>query len=330
MVKYIIQTNGTQWCYNCWKSVSDGNKIRFLDKAMPYTGNSFMYWLCYTHYRFRSPFLRLLPFTSIWYDNFKRTLNIDKDEDTVLIIYDWCFLTKDFKFLKRIRKEYPRLHIVYLFSNIVKVTGARLYRILDKLNDNFDIVFAFDKEDAKQYHFNHNPLIYTPPTTLPVYSNNLEYDLFYLGQAKDRYEQLIEIYEKACKEGLKCNFTIVGVPKDKRLYEGEISYERMTYTQALEIMGKSKCLVDAIQGGSTALTIKTCEAVVMGRKLITTNHNVLNEPFYKENNILLYKKDVSLKSFIEKPMVNYTESDRMYFSPKGLYQKIEKQLGLKE
>lgn len=330
MVKYIVQTNGTQWCYNCWKSVADGNKIRFLEKAMPYTGNSLMYWLCYTHYRFRSPVLRLLPFTSIWYNKFKKTFNIDKDVDTVLIIYDWCFLTKDFKFLKKIRKDYPRLHIVYLFSNIVMVTGARLYRILDKLNDNFDMVFAFDKEDAKQYHFDHNPLIYTPPTKLPLYSDKLEFDLFYLGQAKDRYEQLMEIFEKARKERLKCNFTIVGVPKEKRLYEGEISYERMTYSQALEIMGKSKCLVDAIQGESTALTIKTCEAVVLGRKLITTNENVIREPFYKEKNILLYNKDVSLKEFIEKNMEDYTEMDKSYFSPQGLFEKIEKRLGLKE
>lgn len=327
MVNYIILTNGTQWCYNCWKSAVNDN-VRFINKAVPYTGNSFVNSLCYSHYRFHFKSIRLLPLTFIWHDNFIKTLNIDKDNNTVLIIYDWCFLSKDLRFLKKIKKKCPRLYIVYLFSNIVKVSGARLYGLLDHLKEYFDVVFAFDHEDEKKYGFNFNPLIYTPPVKLPEWSNNLRYDLFYLGEAKDRYNKLIEIYEKARGEGLKCNFTIAGVPKENRVYADEINYERISYPRALEIMAESKCIVDAIQGGSTALTIKTCEAVVLGRKLITTNKNILGESFYKENNIMVYNQGSSLKSFMEKPMEEYTESDKQFFSPQGLFNKIERILGL--
>ena len=327
MVNYIILSNGTQWCYNCWKSAVSDN-VRFINKAVPYTGSSIMYWLCCMHYRFHMPSLRLLPFTSIWYNNFIKTLNINKDITTVLIIYDWSFLSKDLRFLKKIKKEYPRLYIVYLFSNIVKVSGARLYGLLDHLKENFDVIFAFDQEDEKKYGFKFNPLIYTPPIKLPEWSYDLQYDLFYLGEAKDRYEKIIEIYEKARREGLKCNFTIAGVPEEKRVYTDEINYERMSYLQALEIMGESKCIVDAIQGGSTALTIKTCEAVVLGRKLITTNRRILSESFYKESNIMVYEQNSSFKSFIEKPMEEYTESDKQFFSPQGLFTKIERILDL--
>jgi len=326
MIKYIVLSNSTQWCYNCWKSAVDGDRVRYFSELVPFEGNRFFSKVCTLHYRVHLKHLSLLPFTNIWYRRIENALKIDDKVDTVIIVYDWHRLSRDFDLLRYLRERHHNLHIVYLFSNIVKVTGARLFGILLDLNSQYDAVYAFDKQDAKEYNFDFSPLIYTTSQTLPVYSNDFEYDLFYLGRAKDRYDTLIEVFEKAKSEGLKCNFTIVGVPKECRKYQDEISYDPIPYAQALDNMGKSKCIVDMIQGGSTALTIKTCEAVLLGRKLLTSNQNVVNEPFYHSDNIHIYNPTDCISDFINRPYIPYTKEDCYYFSPENLFDKIESKL----
>lgn len=201
MTKYIILSNGQQWCTNCWKAAVDNDKVRFIETQLPLDKTSVFYKLAFRHIRFksRSPFL--LPFVSVWHNLFDKNLAIDDSVNTVLIVYDWNTLTKDLSFFSYLRRKHNNLRLVYMFSNIVAISGAKYYKITEKLNDYFDIVFAFDKEDSAKYNFEYSPLIYTTNIEMPPISEKIENDLFYLGMAKDRYEALIEIFEKATNEG---------------------------------------------------------------------------------------------------------------------------------
>lgn len=320
MRKYIVLGNGTGWCYNSWKSSINELGITFINEILPYKGNKLLSFLCFVHYRIRSKFLRILPFTCIWYKYFERRFGLDKNIENIIIIYDWNFLTRDFAFLNYLRREYHNIKIVYLYSNIVKASGSEVYHITNDLLKHYDHVFAFDKLDSEKYGFEYSPLIYTTNEAKRV--SEYKYDLFYIGKAKDRYRQLIEIYEKAKECGLTTNFNIVGVPENDQLYKNEINYQPLTYEEVIGYMNESRCFVDAIQGGSTALTIKTCEAVLFDRKLVTTNENVKNEPFYHPENIFIYPNDVDLKEFIKSPLIKYTEQEKNYFSPMSLFNKI--------
>ena len=284
--------------------------------------------ICNAHYRFHYKAISLLPLTCIWYKNIDKALAIDDSCNTIMVMYDQNPLLRDFGLLSYLRKKHPRLKIVYLFSNIVAISGAKVYRVEEKLNSHYDMVFAFDKLDSEKYGFDHNQLIYTTKEVLPDYRDDLEYDLFYLGLAKDRYPKLIEIYEKAKEEGLKCNFTIVGVPEEDRKYTNDIHYERVPYSFAFENMAKSKCIVDIIQSNSTALTIKTCEAVILGRKLLTSNDNIVKEHFYNPADMRVYDKSMSLKEFISQSYVPYEKSDSYAFSPECLFDKVKKKYNL--
>ena len=326
MTKYIVFDNATEWCFHCWKEADDNNRVRFLKGRIPFVGHSILRWICWHHMIYTSKLVYRLPFTSLWFKRLEKAINIDDTCDTVLIVYDWSVLSRYFNFWNYLRKRHKRIKVVYLFSNVLRVTGANRYHIIDSLNKNYDLVFAFDKVDAEKHAFYHSPLIYATKNPLPVYNSQLDYDLFYLGVAKDRYDSLIEVFEKAKNEGLKCNFTIVGVDPEKRKYTDEIKYEPVSYQTALENMAKSKCLVDMIQGGSTALTIKTCEALALGKKLITSNYRVENEPFYHRENIMVYDKNQSLKEFMNKEFINYSNEDCSIFSPETLFEKIGKLL----
>lgn len=320
MRKYTVLGNGTGWCFNSWKSSINELGITFINEILPYKGNKLLSFLCFVHYRIRSKYLRILPFTCIWYKHFERRLELDKDAENILIIYDWNFVSRDFAFLNYLRRKYQNIRIVYLYSNIVKASGSEVYHITNYLLKHYDHVFAFDKLDSEKYGFEYSPLIYTTNEARDV--NEYKYDLFYIGKAKDRYSQLIEIFEKAKHCGLRTNFNIVGVPEDEQLYKDEIHYKPLKYEDVIKNMIESRCFVDAIQGESSALTIKTCEAVLFGRKLITTNKNVACEPFYHTENILIYPSDISLEKFMDIPIKKYTEEEKLYFSPLSLFKKI--------
>lgn len=328
MVKYIILSNEQQWCTNCWKAAVDNEKVRFIETQLPLEKNSFLYKVAYRHIRFKSRSAVLLPFVSVWHRSFEKYLHIDDGIKTVLIVYDWNTLTKDLEFFLYLKQRHKNLSVVYLFSNIVAISGATYYKIADKLNNVFDIVFAFDREDAIKRNFEYSPLIYTTDIKMPPISEETENDLFYLGMAKDRYDALIEIYEHASKEGLKCDFTIVGVPEEKRKYADKIKYTPVSYDVAIEGMKKAKCIVDVIQGNSTGLTIKNCEALAFDRKLLTSNTNVREVDFYHPENICVYQVGMSIKQFIETPFINYTQDEKSYFSPFKLFAKIERKLRL--
>lgn len=327
MKKYIILGNGTGWCYNCWKSAIDNKRIRFINEMMPTSKKGILKAICFNHNRFRIPLLgiRTAPFLRIWYKDIERTLNIDVNSETFIIIYDWNFLTKDFAFLDYIRSKYENVKFIYLFSNIIKVTGATYYGILKDIKSKFDAVFAFDRRDAEKFNFEHNYLIYAANNSITS-SESYSTDLFYVGRAKDRYKMLIEIFEKAQSEGLKCDFNIVGVPEKKQMHKGIINYSPLPYKEVLNRIMSSRCLVDAIQGNSTAMTIKVCESVIFNKKLITTNENIKLEPFYNKDRILIYSENHSLREFVYGDYMSYTEEDKFLFSPEHLFDEINKVL----
>lgn len=318
MKQYYILGNNSEWCYYSWKGVLDTDKsIHFNNDVVPISGPRIIRFLCKAHFSQRLNMKRRLPFKSIWYKRILNTINIKEDDENYLIIYDRNRLLFDLGFFKYIRKKRPGIKIVYLFSNIVKYTGAYEMGILNDLNSNFDKVFAFDKMDAEKYKFSYFPLIYTSCRSM---DNNNKFDLFYIGKAKDRYGQLIRVFEKAQAEGLKCDFNIVGVPESEQLYGDVIKYNKpLTYSEVLDRMNNSKCIVDMIQGQSTAFTIKTCEAIIYDKKLITSNENVKHEDFYNEKMILVYTGNESLTEFLSFNNIKFSKQSKDLFSPYTLF-----------
>lgn len=319
MKNYIVLSGGFEWCYYCWKDyVTTHDNVRFYRYRFPLECQQYLIKFIKKIYHpkgycFLRPAIRPILLYS---------LPLRKGNENVVIFYDWNYLPTDKKYLDGIRKIDPQVKLVYVFTNIVKITGANKWGILDKLNKWFDAVFAFDPLDAKRYGFHYNRLIYTTPKEDPeIFEDN---DLFYIGKAKDRFDILMEIYEKACDEGLKCDFTIVDVPKEMQRHSDVIRYNvNVSYGEVIKRIKRSKCLVDVIQGESSGLTIKTVESVVYDKKLLTTNENVKNECFYKNQNIMIYDKNISIRDFLNQPSIHNTFEDKHVFSPDNLFEQID-------
>ena len=208
-----------------------------------------------------------------------------------------------------------------MFSNVVKISGAVYkYGTFDHLTEVFDKVFAFDKNDAEKYHFDFSPLMYSRS---PHYQEKEKvFDVFYVGNAKDRLSELHQIYQKCFEANLKCLFYINGVPKSYQKFPGIHYNELLSYEEVLNFISQSKCMVDAIQGGSTAMTIKVCESVIYDKKLITTNENIVKESYYDESRFLLYNDKCEFENFVRSSITPYSDEEKAYLSPQYLFNRI--------
>lgn len=325
MKQYYILGNGDEWCYYSWKGIlSTDNTIHFSNDAVPYKGAKLLRKLVHGLYSIRLNKSFKIPFKRIFYKQIAKGIGLKKNDENCLIVYDRHRLTFDVDFFKFLRQKYNNLIIIYLFSNIEKKSGARAYGITKNLSTIFDIVFAFDKTDAQKFNFEYSPLIYTRNDEY-INNKSCNIDLFYIGQAKDRLPQLLSIFEQATRQGLNCDFNITGVNEKDKKFKDKIKYNCIIpYKEVLHRIAKSKCIVEVIQGNSTALTIKTCEAIVYNKKLISTNENLSKESFYNKNNILITKDFLEdFSKFLSLEYVKDYNNGRDIFSPYSFFYKID-------
>lgn len=323
--RYCVLGNGEGWCSNSARGLISNKKGRFIN-GIPLTDHFSVNVLkkCYSP---KVPFVIKGILYSLFNARIIDSFNFSYLENSCLIIYDWNPLGCDEPLLKKIKKRYPKLSLVYVFTNVVRITGAAKVGYINKLKDWYDVVFAFDPEDAKKYGFLYSPLIYDADPSYQRESKESKEDLvFYVGQAKDRLPSLLSCFEKLKKIGVKTDFHIANVKEDNIRYADEIIYnELMTYEECVNSIQKATCLIDVIQGESTGLTIKTCEAVCYDKKLITTNKHVVEYPFYDSRFIKVVESpdDIDESFFRENKDVYYSKESKRYFSSDAFLERLE-------
>lgn len=325
MKKLFILGNGVDWCEISLKGLLKHDNIYLINKKIPVDGR-FKNKIAKYYFSYCLNKKIEMPLKNIWYKDIYNYVinNSNIDDEIILLIYDHNVFGGEYTFIKYMRKKIKNIKLYYIFTNIVKYTAAYEKKYVKKLNDWYDNVFAFDLIDSKNYGFDYSPLIYDVVDDY-VPKKNMKNSVFYVGQAKDRLKLLIKSYEKLKELGVKCDFHIANVPDDKKKYDNEIIYNKfMTYNEAVDSIKKSTCLIDIIQGDSTGLTIKTCEAVCYDKKLITTNEHVKDYSFYDERFIRVIKSadDIDESFFKYNKDVHYIDAGKKYFSGESFLRKI--------
>lgn len=328
--KLFILGNGVDWCRKSLYGLIKREDIYLLNEKLPVNGTmkkrlARLFFSDTLNRKIK------LPFKKLFYNQVILEIKqFSNNDDVNILIFDHNKFGGNISFIKKLRKQKKVKNIIYIFTNIAKFTAAYEYGYIDDLNDWYDVVFAFDLEDAKKYNFSYSPLIYDADESYNKQLKESKDDLvFYVGQAKDRLSGLLSCFEKLKKLGIKTDFHIANVSENDIKYADEITYNKfMTYDQAVDSIQKATCLIDVIQGDSTGLTIKTCEAVCYDKKLITTNVHVKEYPFYDPRYIRVIESedDIDEAFFKENTDVHYSEEGKKYFSAESFLQRIDKAL----
>lgn len=192
-------------------------------------------------------------------------------------------------YLQYLKEKYPSCKIVCFYRNLIKVEKELCPDIVH--NQIVDIEMTYDNGDAEKYGMAFCPE-YSSLVDLSEHNSFPTCDVFFCGQAKDRYETLIDYYRYLTGKGLKCHFFITKVPPENQI-EGEgLFYDRfLPYKEMLCRSVNSKCLLDInpkeALGGYTS---RFYEAIMYNRKLISDNPITEESSFYTPKDIIYVTK----------------------------------------
>lgn len=175
---------------------------------------------------------------------------------------------------------------------------------IERMQKYFDKVYSFDKSDCGgKMDVKFLPLFYIDRYRQigEKKETEIKYDYCFIGTAHPKKYKFISemverlktvsdkmfiyyffpspivyIYRKMCNKELR-----------KARYN-DFNYKPLSTKQIDELWSQSKCILDSPQGGQEGLTIRTLEALGAKRKLITSNTDIVNYDFYREENVYVY------------------------------------------
>jgi len=188
--------------------------------------------------------------------------------------------------------------------------------------------FTFDSVDAKKFGMSFRPLFFAKEyESVDSIESNFEFDVSFVGTAhSDRYK-ISEFTKSWCENNdllmfafyfspSKLLFRLNKLIKDdfKAFDSNKISFESLSHKDIVELYKKSRAILDINHPGQNGLTMRTMEVLGSNRKLITTNPNIKNYPFYHENNIwIIDRNNIKYsKEFFDLPNVKI--EDEIYYS----------------
>lgn len=213
-----------------------------------------------------------------------------------IIIFDSAYSTR---LIKKIKNNTKGKIILWFWNDITSIQEKILN---DKKIDAF---YTFNEEDSKNYKIKYNSQFYFD-NIKNITLKSLTTDIYFMGLDKGRRSTIEALKKEFKKNKIKYDITIVDDYKNPY---------KVTYKDYLMNEMNSRCLLDINHNNkSKGLTLRPLEALVMQKKIITNNQNIINYDFYNKENIFIIGVDDinELRMFIKKPyklidkkMLNY-------------------------
>lgn len=266
-----------------------GNKIiRIL-----YRGFSFLKKV-FSFLQKRSPFK--IPFKTLDWKVWNKYLvpSIEKNSTQIYFIFFMRWLKpENRKIFELIRDKYPFSKIIVYFEDLYDTGLTSLdYSLLD---DYSDLTISYDSNDASLHGFLYFP---TFLSKIQDGKNNrkITYDITFVGASKKRYDLICKVYNLLKEEDFKCYFKVFNLQKGQSKIKGIKYIKRMMpYKKYLELVWSSKGILEIMQDGAVGFTLRTWEALLYNKILITNNPAILSAPFYRPEQFIYFKEISDLK-----------------------------------
>ena len=221
----------------------------------------------------------------------------EKQFDSVIMIYGMTF-SFSVRMIEDLKAVLPNATFtLYLWDSMKNLPGS------DGIIKLFDNVYSFDKGDANE-KIRFLPLFYHKKFEQIAElsrSSEKEYFCAYIGTAHPQKLKYINDMSKLLKKNYPNQFIYHYIPsrlkyyyhklKDKEYKNirlSDLSSEKLSFNQIVDVFVKSDCILDAPQAGQTGLTMRTLEALGAKKKLITSNTSIKDYDFYNPTNIYVY------------------------------------------
>lgn len=162
-----------------------------------------------------------------------------------------------------------------------------MHENIDTIKSHFDDIYSFDTKDCAEKGVKLRPLFYFEDKI--KHNANKTIDVSFVGNNHSRRYEFLKRVKRICKENeLKYKFCLlIGkveytkftfFPFFRSKYareDAEMYYESgVSYEEYVDIISKSRIVLDIPFDGQCGLTMRTIESLAMGAKLITTNKSI--------------------------------------------------------
>ena len=223
-----------------------------------------------------------------------------------ILIYD-PLITLDY--LRWLKKIFPETSIHFLYRNMV---GKAHHLKPEELPSWID-VWTYDGYDSRKYHIKQYDGFYFPVFCKPARKVK-DIDVLFIGRDKGRAVFLLDLEKKLKMMGLKTKFIIT---KSTRFSFPKSFYQKMiSYNEICNLISRSKSILNVTMKFQEGLSMRDFEALFNATKLITTNENIKNAPFYNKNNIFILqnRNQVSIPEFINLKYIPIDDTIRSLYS----------------
>ena len=243
----------------------------------------------------REAWFRLhLPARHLWYNP-----SCKKAKADLFVVRDSLMSAQ---YLGWLRKHHPYARIILEYDNMARTTIDP-----DSVTDPTIEKWTYDDGDAARYNMKKKAGGYydswkSNKTVPPVY------DVVYVGRDKGRADQMFAMEKQLQEMGLKTYFHICA---DRRFLTWTKPYYKplLTYTQYLNLIGKTRAILNIVQDGAISVTMREVEAVYHNVKCITNNPIIKSQVIYHPSRYFVLGDDPieRLPEFLETQLVQASE-----------------------
>lgn len=232
--------------------------------------------------------------------------------------FDVCLFINLFSFhpelIENLKKQNPNImSILYLWDNVKGYRWEQYFKYFDK-------IYSFDPVESRKLGFHYLPNFY--PLNLPVLCT-AKFDLSFVGSLQMHRLKILEelvsilkchnktfffhLYLHPNYNRLKFNRYVHAIlnifPRQFKGYkllhslitgkeENDLVYHRpITIIESVQSIANSRCILDLPFPSQTGSTQRVIQALALNKKVLTTNHSVMEESFYDPDYIQIVSSE---------------------------------------
>ena len=208
-------------------------------------------------------------------------------QKTYLIFTNAVSIGVSVPYLKHYLKRHAECTPIMLFLDSLDRYWAQYAKFLVDQIPRFKC-FTFDPRDAEDNGFKYTTSVYSYQE---VEQGGVETDIYFSFLGLDRLEQVRELADFFEAKGVKSNFIYVGnIDEEHKMGLVKNTKQRLPYSEILKDTIQANCLLEILRPGQSGATLRYYEAVCYNKKLLTTNKNIVNLPFYNPQYIKVFEK----------------------------------------
>ena len=218
------------------------------------------------------------PCRDIWFDYDKVASSVSNNG--IVIINSSAMTMPSIKFWQKLRKE-KNLHFFLILVDSMHGHSSHMLEMKKRMDAfPFEMIMSYDKADCDEYNFVYIGLNYYSKYTDIVPAKQRS-DLYYISSVKKGRKKLLQkIYRMALEKDINVIFKIYSLWRF--INYGKSIREVLPYEKVLSDVLSTNCILEILQEGQTAQSLRYLEAITYNKKLLTNNLNVDRLPFYDE------------------------------------------------